>query len=147
MTRCIFQWGWIRADIYQNRAFQRNIDSARTNLDLTESTMGTLTEVLQQIRTLAVQGRSIDPARMAIAEQVEKLFGQVLDLATRIITDNIFSEAVRQETLPLSAGMAVLSIRETTISGMFSSGRVTGLPPILPEIRCFSIPRIRSQPH
>jgi flagellin-like hook-associated protein FlgL len=73
----------IRADIYQNRAFQRNIDSARTNLDLTESTMGTLTEVLQQIRTLAVQGaNSIDPAaRMAIAEQVEELFGQVLDLA------------------------------------------------------------------
>ena len=73
-----------RTAIQLGRSHQINIDGARTNLELTETSLGSLTEVMQSVRTLAVQGASEDNdvgARLAIANQVRELYGQVLDLA------------------------------------------------------------------
>jgi flagellar hook-associated protein 3 len=73
----------MRTTINRNRSYMSNIQGAQTNLELTDTTMGSLTEVLQTIRTLAVQGgNSADtPARLAIATQIRELYGQVMDLA------------------------------------------------------------------
>ncbi|MEW6236053.1 MAG: flagellar hook-associated protein FlgL [Candidatus Omnitrophota bacterium] len=73
----------LRSTIQQGRSYMSNIQGARTNLELTETTMDSLTDVLQTIRTLAVQGgNDADPdARLAIANQISELNGQILDLA------------------------------------------------------------------
>ncbi len=73
----------LRSAIQQGRSYQRNITSARTNLELTETNMDSLTNTLQKVRTLAVQGgNDSDPdARLAIAQEVSEMFGQVMDLA------------------------------------------------------------------
>ncbi len=73
----------MRSSISQGRSYLSNLNGARTNLELTETTMGSLTEVLQNIRTLAVQGanNADTPARITIANQVQEMLGQVMDLA------------------------------------------------------------------
>ncbi len=73
----------LRSSIQQGRSFQRNVESARGNLELTETTMNSLTETLQSIRSLSVQGgNSIDPnARISIAEQIAELYGHIYDLS------------------------------------------------------------------
>lgn len=91
----------LRASILQGRNFQRNIDGARSNLELTESTMGSLTEVMQTIRTLAVQGgNSYDQdARNVLALEVSELYGQVFDLANANYNGQyIFSGSNTRET-------------------------------------------------
>lgn len=73
----------LRASIQQGRSFQRNINGTRTNLELTETTLSSVTELMQRIRTLTVQGASdFDfEARLAIAEQISALKGELFDLA------------------------------------------------------------------
>ncbi|MBZ0257749.1 flagellar hook-associated protein FlgL, partial [bacterium] len=73
----------LRASIYKGRSYTRNVEGAQSNLELTESTLSSVTEVMQQIRTLAVQGASdFDyEARLAIAEQIKVLRGEVFDLS------------------------------------------------------------------
>ena len=73
----------LRTTIYQDRRFQRNTTSARTNLELTETTLNGLTDVLQTVRQLAVEGATdIDSsARISIANEVAELYAQALDLA------------------------------------------------------------------
>ncbi len=73
----------LRASIQRGRSFTRNVEGATTNLELTETTLSSTTGVMQQIRTLAVQGASdFDfEARQAIAEQIRVLRDEVYDLA------------------------------------------------------------------
>lgn len=73
----------LRASILQGKSYQRNVESARSNLELTESTMNNLTENLQTIRTLAVQGAdNLDSnARIALSDQVSELYDHLYDLA------------------------------------------------------------------
>ncbi len=73
----------MRTTINRGRSYLSNISGARTNLELTDTTMGSLTEVLQTIRTLAVQGGNSadEPARQALATQVQELYEQVLELS------------------------------------------------------------------
>lgn len=73
----------LRATVQQTHSYQRNVASALANLEHTESTLGSTTTLLQDIRTLAVQGASDfdTPARLALAEQVGVLHGQLLELS------------------------------------------------------------------
>ncbi len=73
----------LRSSIHQGRNYLDNIGGARTNLELSETTMGNLTEAIQKIRTLAVQGgNNLDAqARLSLANQVSELYGQVMDMA------------------------------------------------------------------
>ncbi len=73
----------LRSTIQQGRCFQRNVDAARGNLELTETTMNSLTETLQTVRELAVQGaNNLDTnARISLSEQVKELYGHIFDLA------------------------------------------------------------------
>ncbi len=73
----------LRSNIHQSRVFQNNVGNARTNLELSETSLNSLTEVLQEIRSLAVRGANdLDtPARQALGQQVEELFGQIMDLS------------------------------------------------------------------
>ncbi|MBI1387287.1 MAG: flagellar hook-associated protein 3 [bacterium] len=73
----------LRASLQLGRSYQSNAQGARSNLELTETTLGSATDVIQQIRTLAVQGASDfdTESRQAIAEQVSILYEQVMELA------------------------------------------------------------------
>ncbi|MDP8244266.1 MAG: flagellar hook-associated protein FlgL [Candidatus Hinthialibacter antarcticus] len=73
----------LRASIQRGRSYTRNVEGAQSNLELTETTLSSVTDVLQQIRTLTVQGASDfdSGARLAIAEQIKVLRGEVFDLA------------------------------------------------------------------
>jgi len=73
----------IRANITQGRTFMRNINSARTSLEIAETTMGNLTETLKDVRTLALQGaNNVDyNGRLAIANQISEMYEHVLSLA------------------------------------------------------------------
>jgi flagellar hook-associated protein 3 FlgL len=84
----------LRSSIQQNRNYQQNITDSRSNLELTENSMQSLTEVLQSLRTLAVQGASdIDvDARKSLAQQVAQQYGYILDLAnTNLSGQSIFA--------------------------------------------------------
>ena len=91
----------LRADISQTQTYQRNTVRARSALEHTESALGSTTDVLQEIRTLAVEGASdFDvPARQALAEQVSELYGQLLDLSnTNIAGQFIFGGSTTDQT-------------------------------------------------
>lgn len=73
-----------RTTINLGQSHMRNINNARSNLDLSEASLNSLTEALQSIRTLAVQGANEtndSEARLAISNQVRELFGEVINLA------------------------------------------------------------------
>lgn len=73
----------LRSTVHQTRSFQRNISTAESNLQHTESALDSTTRLLQDIRTLAVQGATdFDyPARLAIAEQIRVLQDQLVELS------------------------------------------------------------------
>lgn len=101
----------LRSSITQGRGYLRNIETAKSNLDLSDSTLSSLTDTLQSIRALAVQGgNSADPAnRQTLAVQVKELYGQILDLAnTQVKGQPLFGGSQTQGTAFVSQGGAVL---------------------------------------
>ncbi len=73
-----------RTTINLGQSHLRNINNARSNLDLSEASLNSLTEVLQNVRQLAVQGANETndaEARLAISDQIKELFGEVVNLA------------------------------------------------------------------
>lgn len=106
----------LRSTITQTRGYLRNIENARSQLDMSESTLSSLTETLQTIRTLAVQGgNNIDPAaRQALAVQVQELYGQILDLAnTQVNGQPLFGGSQTQGTVFETNAGAVLYTGDT----------------------------------
>lgn len=64
--------------------YQRNADAARARLELEEVTLGSVGDILQRVRELAVQGNNdsqTPQTRRYIAVEVRELLDQVLDLA------------------------------------------------------------------
>ncbi|MFB3787468.1 MAG: flagellar hook-associated protein FlgL [bacterium] len=101
----------LRSAITQGRGYLRNIETAKSNLDLSESTLATLTDTLQTIRALAVQGgNNADPAnRQTLAVQVKELYGQILDLAnTQVKGQPLFGGSQTQGTAFVSQGDSIL---------------------------------------
>lgn len=101
----------LRSSITQGRGYLRNIETAQSNLDLSESTLATLTDTLQSIRALAVQGgNNIDPAnRQTLAVQVKELYGQILDLAnTQVKGQLLFGGSQTQGAAFVPQGDSIL---------------------------------------
>ena len=73
----------LRADIMSGRRFASNINFATTDLQLTETTLGGVTEILKKARDLALQGASdLGPeARIAIAQEVGEILNEVIELS------------------------------------------------------------------
>ncbi|MFH1739997.1 MAG: flagellar hook-associated protein FlgL [bacterium] len=73
----------LRANIMAGRRFVSNVEFANTDLELTETTLASVTDVLQKARDLAVQGATdFSPeARIAVAYEIGEILGQVIDLS------------------------------------------------------------------
>ena len=70
--------------IAQSQQYQRNIDQAKSWLNATDSTLDAVTQAIQRIRELAVQGANdamSQTERTAIGSEVSQLQQHVLDLA------------------------------------------------------------------
>lgn len=70
----------LRQELSENRRFQRNIALGQTNLDLTDSTLGTINDQLQHARQLALQGSTNSlpsGSREAIAQEIEQILQDV----------------------------------------------------------------------
>lgn len=73
-----------RSTINLGQSHLRNINNARSNLDLSEASLNSLTEVVQSVRQLAVQGANETndvEARLAISDQIRELYGEIINLA------------------------------------------------------------------
>lgn len=73
-----------RTTINLGQSHMRNINNARSNLDLSEASLNSLTEVVQSVRQLAVQGANETndaEARLALSDQVKELYGEIINLA------------------------------------------------------------------
>lgn len=84
--------------------YQRNADAARGRLELEEVTLGSVGDILQRVRELAVQGNNdsqTPQTRRYIAVEVRELLDQVLDLAnTRDANGEYLFAGYNGTTLP-----------------------------------------------
>ena len=74
----------LQDSIAQSQQYQRNIDQAKSWLDTTDSTLDAVTQAVQRLRELAVQGANdtlSSPERTAIRSEVMQLQQHVLDLS------------------------------------------------------------------
>lgn len=74
----------LRTNIHMGRGYLNNIQNARSNLELSETGYGGLTEALRSVRSLAVRAANEDndpQARVAMADQVREYARQILDIA------------------------------------------------------------------
>src|ERR1051325_5423371 len=74
----------LQGSIAQSQQYQRNIDQAKSWLDTTDSTLDAVTQAVQRLRELAVQGANDTLSateRTAIKSEVTQLQQHVLDLS------------------------------------------------------------------
>ncbi len=83
--------------------YQTNIQTGMTRLDVTEATLGMVDDLLQVVRAIG-QSESGETAesRQLAAEEVKRLFDQVLDLANTKINDNYIFSGYQTKTAPFS---------------------------------------------
>ncbi len=80
-----------RAKIEETEQYQRNVDTARGWLELTDGTLQQVSSTIAQIKTLTEQaatGTMTAENRQQIAYQVEELFGTLLNLSNVEFEDN-----------------------------------------------------------
>lgn len=73
----------LRAELGRNAQYQRNVDSARARLTVAETTLGSMTGLLQRVSELSVQaanGAIGASERMDISHEVAQLLEQALSL-------------------------------------------------------------------
>ncbi|HZG56545.1 flagellar hook-associated protein FlgL [Paenibacillus sp.] len=72
-----------RSELSANDQFQRNVDSALSNLDYVDTMLGQAGSVLQRVRELAVKGASAtnpDTAMESIRIEVDEMYKQLVDI-------------------------------------------------------------------
>ncbi|MCL5935789.1 MAG: flagellar hook-associated protein FlgL [Firmicutes bacterium] len=80
----------VKASLSYLEQYQKNVDDGLTYMELTDSSMQTLNDILSQAQELAVQGASdtySSDEREALAEQIDRMIDEVLDLANSSIGD------------------------------------------------------------
>jgi len=73
-----------RSELAANDQYQRNVDSALSWLDFSDTVLDQSTEVLKRVKELAVQGANGTNPNVAlnnIADEIEQLKGQLLDIS------------------------------------------------------------------
>ncbi len=86
--------------------FQRNADTAKTRLNLEETTLVGVQTVLDRVRELAIQGTNAsqnDQTRDSIALEIRQLLDELVDLAnTRDSTNRFLFAGYQEQTQPFS---------------------------------------------
>ncbi|MTI80217.1 MAG: flagellar hook-associated protein 3 [Firmicutes bacterium] len=78
----------IKSTLSYNEQYNRNLDDGLSFLDMTDSTMGTMGNVLTKAKELALQGSNDtynSEDRKAVAAQIDKLIDQIVDLGNSTV--------------------------------------------------------------
>lgn len=83
--------------------YQTNIQTGMTRLDVTESTLKLVDELLQVVRAVGqTEAGGTTESRQLAADQVKKLYDQILDLANSTQNDNYIFSGYLTKTEPFS---------------------------------------------
>ncbi|MBT8332071.1 MAG: flagellar hook-associated protein FlgL [Deltaproteobacteria bacterium] len=83
--------------------YQTNIQTGKTRLDETESTLKLVDDLLQVLRAIGqTESGSTNESRQLAAEEVKKLYDQVLDLANATQNDSYMFSGYLTKTAPFS---------------------------------------------
>jgi flagellar hook-associated protein 3 FlgL len=93
----------LRQELAENRRYTRNIDQAETDLQLSETTLGTLTDRLQRARVLAVQASNAtlpEESRIGVLQEIEQIFQDYVQLANSNFEGRYLFSGDRTSTSP-----------------------------------------------
>ena len=83
--------------------YQTNIQTGKTRLDETESTLKLVDDLLQVVRAIGqTEAGGTNESRQLAAEEVKKLYDQILDLANATQNDNYMFSGYLTKTAPFS---------------------------------------------
>ena len=83
--------------------YQINIETGKTRLDVTESTLKLVDDLLQVVRAIGqTEADGTTESRQLAADQMKKIFDQVLDLANTTHNDNYIFSGYLTKTAPFS---------------------------------------------
>ena len=83
--------------------YENNIQSAKTRLDFTESTLSLVDDLLQMTRVVAqTEADGTTESRQLAAEEVKKLYDQIMDLANTTLNDSYIFSGYQTRTAPFS---------------------------------------------
>ncbi|ULL19455.1 flagellar hook-associated protein FlgL [Paenibacillus sp. H1-7] len=119
-----------RSELSANDQFQKNVDSAVSYLDFTDTMLGQAGNVMQHIRELAVQGSNgsnPDTAMEAIKTEIEEMYRQLVDIGNSKFQGKYVFNGQLTDTKPYSEANAMV---ETTDHGLlqFEMGPGIKLP-------------------
>lgn len=111
----------LRTDVSEIGQFQKNAEDARSWADITESTLGSVGDVLQRARELAVQasnGTNGSTDDKAIAQEASQLYQELIKLSnTNFAGRYIFSGYKTDQTLVLGQNQAFTYTNTPVLSG------------------------------
>ncbi len=99
----------------QNQQYRRNIDSARSWLEVTEGALQGVNEVLQRARELAIAGASgtmPETARQALAKEVDELTNVLVQLGNSSYEGRYLFAGFQTSTVPLVRDKSLLGLGE-----------------------------------
>ena len=83
--------------------YQTNIQAGKTRLDVTESTMTLVDDLLKVTRAIGqTEADGTIESRQLAADEVKRLYEQILDLANSTINDNYMFSGYQTKTAPFS---------------------------------------------
>ena len=83
--------------------YQTNIQTGKTRLDVTESTMTLVDDLLKVTRAIGqTEADGTIESRQLAADEVKRLYEQILDLANSTINDNYMFSGYQTKTAPFS---------------------------------------------
>ncbi|HEY9720664.1 MAG TPA: flagellar hook-associated protein FlgL [Oscillatoriaceae cyanobacterium] len=106
----------LNENLSQNAQYQTNIDNAKNYLSVTDSTMNSVLNVMQQLRDLAVRGQNGDleqPDRDAINQQVLQLKSQLIDLGNTQVQGRFIFGGIKTQDQPYPPTDVTLSPNDT----------------------------------
>jgi flagellar hook-associated protein 3 FlgL len=95
----------IKATLSYNQQYDRNLDDGLSYLDMNDAAMGTVGDVLSKAGEYAVQAANdtYNPAdRVAIAEQIDKMIDQVVDMANSSVGGKYIYAGTKNSRPPLT---------------------------------------------
>ncbi len=121
-----------RVDIASTEQYQRNIDTARGWLEMTDGTLQEVSTTIASIKTLAEQAATstMSPEnRQQIAYQLDELFGQLLNLSNVEFENNSifggheYTDTAFEQGLTVNTTDANFDIDGTSVTGAPSTGQ------------------------
>lgn len=101
----IDQFMSIKATLSYNEQYKKNIDDGISYLDMSDSVMGALGDILKTAKDLTLQAANSTynaEDRKVTAQQIDKLIDQVVDLANTTVGDKYIFAGTKNSTPPFS---------------------------------------------